>query len=181
MLTLACDQSAITLSPGQCGLGIIKAYLDRADCGRVDLAIDGETLTLPEKRPQAGVWTLNVQTSCGCFSAPVHIQCPAPALRPTHQPTSDTELPIPVCCPLVEQPEFDGRTVVLRNPAQLVYTDGLAQGNLEGVNSGAYKVWRAYDENERELGCAAVSYSETALTLEPMQVPVKPTWIRIEP
>lgn len=47
--------------------------------------------------PKRGVWTLSVQTDCGCYEAPVYIDCPPPAFAGVHRPTA-AQGPSTECC-----------------------------------------------------------------------------------
>lgn len=57
-----------------------------------------------------GVYELQVQTSCGCYYAPLHVsRCQSPSLPGTHTPTDPSagEPPTPECTPLPDPPPAD--------------------------------------------------------------------------
>lgn len=190
MIRLDCENPTIRLYLPACGNELARACLTRHGFKPVELPAEINPegtppgtvrLTIPTPPPCRGVWELKLRTNCCCFTAHVFVDCPAPQFQAEHQPTSDTPMPIPVCCPLTEQPEFDGRAVVLQNPTWLTYADGVAQGVRPGALSHVYRTWRAYDAEGKEMGCAPVTIDDNGLTLDPIQTPVKPTWIRIDP
>ena len=49
--------------------------------------------------PKRGVWKLSVQTDCGCYEAPVYVDCPPPALAGVHTATSNQGPSIECCIP----------------------------------------------------------------------------------
>lgn len=105
MLRLDCQTTQIPLvlppcSPG----GIISASISRLHSGKYTL-----TATADPSKPGVvnlsgiptdaarGVYTLALQTNCGCFTASVFYDCEAPAFAGTHQPTSIPGL-VKACC-----------------------------------------------------------------------------------
>lgn len=104
MIHIDCSTVDIPVQMRPCAGGISKAFIFRPHGVKAELtATMDPTLPgivrltgVPMDVPR-GVYTLSLQTACGCFSTPVAIGCPAPALPGTHYPTNAPGL-VKVCC-----------------------------------------------------------------------------------
>lgn len=104
MIRIDCATADIPIELPACAGTILKAYIFRPHGVKRDLTatldptVPGivRLTNLPTDAPR-GVYTLALQTQCGCFTTSVAIDCPAPALPGTHQPTNTPGI-TKVCC-----------------------------------------------------------------------------------
>lgn len=106
MKVLGCLERSLELQLPPCGgdAGAVEASLIREGCTKYDLLITEDaqvpgrlTIAIPDplpvgvKFPTEGVWTVFVETGCGCFQMPVFIECPAPTATAEHFKTPGNE------------------------------------------------------------------------------------------
>lgn len=185
MMVLDCDNKSVTFDRRQCPAPIRKAHLSRKGLPDVPLEHDEDTLevSLTGDMPCQGVWQLILDTHCGCFSAPIYVDCPPPAIASTHYPTDDTPRPIESCCPLEEQTDLTEDAAVFKEPEWLSFEDGVAEGKIEGIPEDVtlFTQWRAYDKDYKEVGCAPVTLNleEGEVELSGIETRRKPTWVEL--
>ena len=95
--------------------------------------------------PKRGVWKLSVQTDCGCYEAPVYIDCPPPAFAGVHTATA-AQGPSIECC----IPEDALTFTVLSLSPPTIEAEGYPDAGLLVDDSASYAV---------RLGVAAPSVS----------------------
>lgn len=108
MIRIDCSTADIPVQLPACAGAINKAFIFRPRGVKAELtatldptAPDIVRLTgIPQDVPR-GVYTLALHTDCGCYTTPVAMDCPAPALPGTHYPTNAPGI-IKACC---ETPE----------------------------------------------------------------------------
>lgn len=104
MIRIDCDTADIPVQLPRCAGTINSAYIFRPHGVRreltatLDPALPGivRLSNLPADAPR-GVYTLALQSNCGCFTTSVAVDCPAPALPGTHNPTNPPGI-TKVCC-----------------------------------------------------------------------------------
>lgn len=104
MIAIDCSTVDIPMQLPACALTIDRAYIFRPHGIKRDLVATVDPSTpdvvrlsdLPTDAPR-GVYTLALQTPCGCFTTSVWIGCEGPALPGTHHPTDPPGV-IKVCC-----------------------------------------------------------------------------------
>lgn len=112
MKKLDCDEQSTDLKLPPCAgaFSTVTAKLTRLHHTEVPLdlvqsTVDEHliTVSIPDPLPanvpfpKRGVWTLSVQTDCGCYEAPVYVDCPPPAFAGVHNPTA-SQGPSTECC-----------------------------------------------------------------------------------
>lgn len=106
MQTLKCDALALQLRLPPCAGEPTSATLARSARAPVTVSISIDavtrvvTLSAPSEQLERGVWTLQIESPCGCFHAPIWAElCTAPAFIGTHNADDQENGPIQVCCP----------------------------------------------------------------------------------
>lgn len=105
MIRITCDPAIIRLILPMCAEQPTSASLSRRFCATHVLeAVAGPssvqeiTLTGIPADIERGVWSLDIETPCGCYMTNVFLDmCQPPAFASTHYPTDDTG-PIIECC-----------------------------------------------------------------------------------
>ena len=100
MKRLDCEEQStqVKLPPCAGALALVTATLTREGHTAVPLVLTEQpndliTVAIQDPLPanvpfpKRGIWRLNIQTPCGCYEAPVYVDCPAPAFVATHTPT----------------------------------------------------------------------------------------------
>lgn len=97
MKQLDCNHRTITMKLPPCAGAFSTAKLTRLHHVDVPLTVvqlDGLiTLSIPDPLPSSvpypkrGVWSLSLQTDCGCYEALVHVDCQPPAFAGVHTQT----------------------------------------------------------------------------------------------
>lgn len=108
MIHINCSTADIPVELPPCAGEIDKAFIFRPHglkaelVATIDPAIPGivRLTGIPEDVPK-GVYTLALHTGCGCYTTPVAVDCPTPALPGTYYPTNAPGI-IKACC---ETPE----------------------------------------------------------------------------
>ena len=98
MKRLDCEEQStqVKLPPCAGALALVTATLTREGHTAVPLVLTEQpndliTVAIQDPLPanvpfpKRGIWLLNIQTPCGCYQAPVYVDCPAPT---SWQPTS---------------------------------------------------------------------------------------------
>ena len=114
MKRLACDAQSTDLKLPPCAgaFSAVVAKLVRLHHVEVPLdlvqsTVDPELIevSIPDPLPanvpfpKRGVWKLSVQTDCGCYEAPVYVDCPPPAFQSVHTGTPNQGPSIECCIP----------------------------------------------------------------------------------
>ena len=106
MQTLRCDALALPLRLPPCAAEPTSGQLIRSRQAPVEvgISINAETrivtVTAPAEGLVRGVWTLQIETPCGCFHVPLWVEmCSAPAFVGVHLDPNEIRGPIQVCCP----------------------------------------------------------------------------------
>lgn len=132
----------ISLPPCAGAFASTTTTLQRAGHANVALTLtnhtDYLTVAIPPGTtpwPARGVWVLNVQTTCGCYTAQVYVDCPAPQLTGVYSPTG-TGLPAVTCC---APPGSIAVDVLSLNPPELE-VEGYPNATLLVDDGAAYAI-----------------------------------------
>lgn len=112
MIAIDCNTADIPVQLDSCAGSVLTAKLYRPHGVKVELIATLDPSTpgivklagIPDDLPK-GVYTLTVQTACGCFSTPVAVRCSPVALPGTHYPTNAPGI-IKACCPEDVDPDI---------------------------------------------------------------------------
>lgn len=150
MKRLDCDEQSTNLKLPPCAgaFSTVVAKLVRLHHVEVPLELtqsetdpDLITVAIPDPLPSTvpypkrGVWTLSVQTDCGCYEAPVYIDCPPPAFAGVHRPTA-SQGPSTECCIPEDALTF---TVLSLSPPE-IEAEGYPDAELLVDDGAAYAV-----------------------------------------
>lgn len=156
MKTINCLTSEVALKLPDCAgeLSSTVSFLSRKGHAAISLTLEQGAapgvvrIIIPDETdscPARGVWTLNVQTVCGCYEAQVYLDCPPPALAGVHTPTASQGPSIECCIP------EDALTfTVLSLSPPTIEAEGYPDAGLLVDDSASYAV---------RLGVAAPSVS----------------------
>jgi hypothetical protein len=166
MKRLDCDEQSTNLKLPPCAgaFSTVVAKLVRLHHVEVPLVLtqsatdpDLITVAIPDPLPtnvpfpKRGVWMLTVQTDCGCYEAPVYIDCPPPAFAGVHEGTL-TEASTECCIPedaltftvtSLSPPKIDTEGYP---DSELLIDDGLAYAVRLGVTAPSV-TYRWIDED----------------------------------
>lgn len=102
MKRITCDPATIRLIVPMCSEQPTAASLSRRFCLThvLTASAEGQVVTLsgiPEDI-ERGVWSLDIETPCGCYTTNVFLDmCPPPRFESVHTPTHDPN-PVIECC-----------------------------------------------------------------------------------
>ena len=154
MKTLDCEHTSLALRLPPCAGSTPTAELTRANHVSVPLVQTGDGLfSLPDPFPAhipfpaRGVWQLNAETGCGCYTSPVYVDCARLQLAGVHTPTAPIG-PSQECCVdeddlLFEVTNLSPPTVTVSGypSAQLLVDDGAGYAlRLNAAVAGNYAI-----------------------------------------